>query len=52
LIPSRLPGQTLAEAWPSMDEELRQHYIGRVAGLCEKCPSGRVKPFMALMVAT
>lgn len=36
LILSRLPGQTLAETWPTMDEPLRQHYIGRVAGICEK----------------
>lgn len=35
IIVSRVPGRTLAEAWPTMDEELRQHYVHRVAELCE-----------------
>ncbi|KAK4159715.1 kinase-like domain-containing protein [Cladorrhinum sp. PSN259] len=36
IIVSRIPGQTLTEAWPTMDEELRQHYVDRVAELCAK----------------
>ncbi|KAJ5183384.1 hypothetical protein N7492_001000 [Penicillium capsulatum] len=34
LVVSRLPGQLLEEAWPSMDETLRQYYIGKVAYVC------------------
>ncbi len=33
---SRVPGMTLTEAWPAMDEELRQYYIGRVAEVCRE----------------
>ncbi|KAK3291156.1 kinase-like domain-containing protein [Chaetomium fimeti] len=36
LFLSRVPGQTLTEAWPGMDEELRQYYVHRVAELCER----------------
>ncbi len=36
LIISRVPGITLAAAWPTMDEELRQFYVARVAEECEK----------------
>ncbi|KAK4220620.1 kinase-like domain-containing protein [Podospora fimiseda] len=36
MIVSRVPGQTLTEAWPTMDEELRQYYVHRVADLCAK----------------
>ncbi|CAG7999862.1 unnamed protein product [Penicillium salamii] len=34
LVVSRVPGQLLQDAWPNMDESLRQHYIGNVAGVC------------------
>ncbi len=34
-ILSRLPDQTLAEAWPTMDETLRLYYVGCVAGICK-----------------
>jgi len=36
LIISRVPGMTLTAAWPTMDEELRQYYVARVAEECEK----------------
>lgn len=36
IILRRVPGQTLAEAWPTMDETLRQYYIGRAAEICKK----------------
>lgn len=34
LVVSRVPGHLLEEAWPSMDETLRQYYISKVAGIC------------------
>ncbi|KAK0628273.1 kinase-like domain-containing protein [Bombardia bombarda] len=34
IIQSRLPGETLAEAWPSMDEGMKEYYVSRVAGIC------------------
>lgn len=34
LVLSRVPGQTLTTAWPSMDQELRQYYVDRVAQAC------------------
>lgn len=34
LVISRVPGQLLEEAWPNMDEILRQYYIGKVADVC------------------
>ena len=34
LVVSRIPGQLLEEAWPNMDETLRQYYIGKVANVC------------------
>lgn len=36
LIVSRVPGQRLHEAWPSMDDTLRQHYIHKVADVCDR----------------
>ncbi|KAJ5376753.1 hypothetical protein N7509_013639 [Penicillium cosmopolitanum] len=36
LVVSRVPGQLLEEAWPNMDETLRQHYIGKVADICNR----------------
>jgi aminoglycoside phosphotransferase len=36
LILSRLVGQTLAEAWPNMEEAIKQHYIGRVVDICKE----------------
>ncbi len=36
LIISRVPGMTVTAAWPTMDEELRQHYVARVAEECER----------------
>lgn len=35
LVISRVPGQLLDEAWPSMDETLRDYYIGKVADICD-----------------
>jgi hypothetical protein len=34
LVVSKIPGQLLDEAWPNLDETLRQHYIGKVADVC------------------
>lgn len=34
LVVSRVPGQLLEEAWPDMDETLRQYYIRKVADIC------------------
>ncbi|CAI7571786.1 unnamed protein product [Penicillium glandicola] len=36
LVVSRVPGQLLHEAWPNMDENLRQYYIGKVADVCNR----------------
>ncbi|KAJ5742671.1 uncharacterized protein N7511_011242 [Penicillium nucicola] len=36
LVVSRIPGQLLEEAWPNMDETLRQYYIGKVADVCKQ----------------
>lgn len=36
IVLSRLPGQTLAEAWPEMDENTKQHYVCRIATICEQ----------------
>jgi aminoglycoside phosphotransferase len=36
LILSRVPGRTLTEAWPTMDEEMREYYVQRVAKACEE----------------
>lgn len=36
LIQSRMPGTTLSEAWPSMDESTREYYVSRVAGVCKE----------------
>ena len=36
LVVSRIPGQLLEEAWPNMDETLRQYYIGKVADVCNQ----------------
>lgn len=36
LIVSRVPGQLLDEAWPTLDETLRQHYISKVADICDR----------------
>ncbi|KAJ0419550.1 kinase-like domain-containing protein [Aspergillus carlsbadensis] len=34
LIVSRVPGQLLEDAWPTMDERLREYYIAKVADVC------------------
>ncbi|KAK4031331.1 kinase-like domain-containing protein [Parachaetomium inaequale] len=34
LILSRVPGETLAKAWPAIDDTIRQHYIDRIADIC------------------
>jgi hypothetical protein len=34
IIQSRMPGTTLSEAWPSMDESTKEYYVSRVAGIC------------------
>lgn len=36
VILSRLAGQTLTEAWPSMNEAMKQHYVSRVASICKE----------------
>ncbi|KAH6699584.1 kinase-like domain-containing protein [Verticillium dahliae] len=36
LIVSRVPGQLLDEAWPSLDETKRHYYIGQVAEICNR----------------
>ncbi|POR35830.1 Uncharacterized protein TPAR_03978 [Tolypocladium paradoxum] len=36
LVVSRVPGQLLDEAWPSLDETIRQYYIGKVADICNR----------------
>jgi aminoglycoside phosphotransferase len=35
IVLSRLPGQTLAEAWAQMDEMAKQYYAHRVASICQ-----------------
>lgn len=34
LLVSRVPGQLLGEAWPSLDETMRQYYVAKVADVC------------------
>ncbi|KAI0398786.1 kinase-like domain-containing protein [Xylaria palmicola] len=34
IVLTRVPGQTLAEAWPTIGEAVRQYYVGRVAEIC------------------
>lgn len=36
LFVSRVPGQTLEKAWPSMNEDTRQYYINKVAHICDR----------------
>jgi len=36
IIQSRMPGETLAEAWPSMDESTKEYYVSRIAGICKE----------------
>ena len=36
IILSRLPGQTLIEAWPHMDETIKQYYVSRIAEICQE----------------
>lgn len=36
LVVSRVPGQLLDEAWPNLDETLREYYIGKVADICNR----------------
>ncbi|KAB5513461.1 kinase-like domain-containing protein [Coniochaeta sp. 2T2.1] len=36
LILTRVPGRTLSEEWPGMDEAMRQRYVRRVADICAK----------------
>ncbi|KAK4149056.1 hypothetical protein C8A00DRAFT_47261 [Chaetomidium leptoderma] len=33
---SRMPGATLSEAWPSMDESTKEYYVSRIAGICKE----------------
>lgn len=32
----QLPGVTLAQAWPGMDEETKQYYVSRIVGVCKE----------------
>lgn len=41
LVLSKVPGQTLAEAWPAMDEATKRHYVNRVADICNEL--GRIQ---------
>ncbi|CRG89756.1 hypothetical protein PISL3812_06795 [Talaromyces islandicus] len=43
LFLSRVPGRTLAEAWPTLDEKWRRHYVGAVVEVCETLESWRGK---------
>lgn len=36
IIVSRLTGQTLGEAWPHVDETMKQHYVSRIAEICQE----------------
>ncbi|POR37709.1 Uncharacterized protein TPAR_02087 [Tolypocladium paradoxum] len=36
IVLSRLPGQTLSEAWPNMDEPTKQDHVRRIANVCEE----------------
>lgn len=42
LVVSRVPGQLLDEAWPNMDETLRQYYICKVADVCNRLAAWKV----------
>lgn len=35
LFLERVPGWTLADAWPSLDESWRQHYVNAVVNICK-----------------
>ncbi|OQD73402.1 hypothetical protein PENDEC_c015G01543 [Penicillium decumbens] len=35
LFLSRVPGRTLAEAWPTLDEKWKHHYVDAVVKICE-----------------
>lgn len=34
LVVSRIPSQLLDEAWPNLDEQMCESYIGKVADIC------------------
>lgn len=36
IVLSKLTGQTLIKAWPNMNEEVKQHYVSRVADICNE----------------
>lgn len=36
IVLGRIPGPTLAEAWPTLDEEAKQRYARRIANICDK----------------
>ncbi|GAB0145593.1 hypothetical protein EsHS_00006020 [Epichloe bromicola] len=36
LVLSKVPGQTLADAWPTMDEVTKCHYADRVVDICNE----------------
>ncbi len=36
IILSRLPGKTLGEAWPALDETAKQHYVSRIVNICKE----------------
>ncbi|KAH7333444.1 hypothetical protein BKA65DRAFT_460222 [Rhexocercosporidium sp. MPI-PUGE-AT-0058] len=36
IVLSRLTGQTPIEAWPNMDEAMKQHYVSRVGNICKQ----------------
>jgi hypothetical protein len=36
LVLSGLTGQTLAKAWPNIDDAMKQHYVSRVTNICRE----------------
>jgi hypothetical protein len=36
IVLSGLTGQTIEEAWPNIDEAVKQHYVSRVANICKE----------------
>ncbi|CAI6014601.1 unnamed protein product [Clonostachys chloroleuca] len=36
IIQQKLPGSTLASLWPTLNNDLKQGYVSRIAGVCEE----------------
>ena len=52
IILSRLTGQTLNEAWPNIDESIKQHYVSRIADICQELAMWRAHISAASMAST